>query len=136
VTIVLDASVAAAWLVDDAVSTDAATLLDDGEELAAPDLLGTEVANVLWKRLLRSQFDSPTAERLLRYFFALGIRLEPSSTFLASTLRLAGTLRHPVHDCLYLALAQKLGASIATFDKRMAAAAKAAAIPLWKPRRR
>jgi predicted nucleic acid-binding protein len=45
-------------------------------------------------------------------------------------------MAHPVYDCLYLALAQKRGAELVTLDKRTAAAAKAAGIPLWKPKRR
>jgi predicted nucleic acid-binding protein len=135
-TIVVDASVAAAWLVDDTLSIDAVSLLDEKEELIAPDFLTVEVANVLWKRLMRGELEEEIAEKLLAHFAAVGIKFERSSALVSAGLALARTLRHPVYDCLYLALAQDRGVPLATFDSRMAAAARTAAIPLWTPRRR
>lgn len=134
-TIVVDASVAAAWLVDDARSEEAAAVLGEREDLIAPDLLAIEVSNALWKRIMRGELTVETAEKLLAHLTAIGLALERSVALVSTGLRLAEMLRHPVYDCLYLALAQKRGAELVTLDKRMAAAAKTAGVRLWAPKR-
>jgi predicted nucleic acid-binding protein len=131
-TIVVDASVAAAWLVDDARSEEAAAVLGEREDLIAPDLLAIEVSSALWKRIMRGELAGETAEKLLAHLTSTGLVLERSAALVSTGLRIAEMLRHPVYDCLYLALAQKRGATLATLDKRMAVAAKSAGIPLWK----
>ena len=47
--LVVDASVAIKWVVPEAGSERAITLLDHG--LVAPDLLFSECANILWRKL-------------------------------------------------------------------------------------
>jgi predicted nucleic acid-binding protein len=135
-TIVVDASVAAAWLVADARSEEAVVVLAEQQDLIAPDLLIVEVANALWKRILRDELAEETAEKLLTYLTDAGLDLVPSRTLILPGLRLAYTLRHPIYDCLYLALAQDRSGQLATLDKRMAAAAGAIGLPLWAPNRR
>jgi predicted nucleic acid-binding protein len=48
--LVVDASVAAKWLVTEPLSDRALALLGGANELIAPDLLLPEVGNILWKQ--------------------------------------------------------------------------------------
>jgi len=62
-------------------------------------------------------------EQAITNLLALGIAWTPSAMLLPSAARLAIELGHPVHDCLYLALAVSHAAPIATADKRLQEAA-------------
>jgi predicted nucleic acid-binding protein len=134
-SVVVDASVAVAWLVNDPASDYAAALLTSKEELLAPDLLPSEVANALWKRIVRGETSFELAEQLLPHFVAIGIRLTPAFGLWRAALQLATQLNHPVYDCLYLALAASHDAKLATADKRLIAAASKleSAILIWQP---
>lgn len=52
------------------------------------------------------------------------VRLEASSSFIVDGFRASVELRHPVYDCLYLALAAALDASLVTADRRLVAAVR------------
>ncbi len=134
-SVVVDASAAVAWLVNDPASDYAASLLTSGEELVAPDLLPSEVVNVLWKRVARGETSIEIAEQLLPHFVAIGVRLSPAFSLWRAALQIATRLNHPAYDCLYLALAESEEAKLATADKRLAAAAARldAPVALWKP---
>ena len=54
-------------------------------------------------------------------------RLWPSAELASDALELGFRLRHPLYDCFYLALAQRLDTHLLTADKKFAA--KAAASP-------
>jgi predicted nucleic acid-binding protein len=135
-THVIDASAATAWLTNEPDSSDVATLIANGEDLIAPDLIVAEIGNALWKKSRAGDFDIAHTEEAFKLLNSAGLALTHSGTLVATAVRLADRMAHPVYDCLYLALAQKRGAELVTLDKRMAAAAKAARIPLWKPKHR
>ena len=48
--VVVDASVAAKWLVTESLSDKALALLGGPDDLISPDLLLPEVGNILWKK--------------------------------------------------------------------------------------
>jgi predicted nucleic acid-binding protein len=52
---------------------------------------------------------------------ASGLDLRPSGPLLSRALTLAQRLRHPVYDCIYVALAQAEGATLITADQRLLA---------------
>ena len=60
----VDASVAVKWLFVEEDSADARGLLDD-EELHAPHLLVSEVANAVWRKVRLDQVDRGAAGQLL-----------------------------------------------------------------------
>lgn len=118
--LVIDASVALKWVVEEDGSDAAVALL--GRNLAAPDLLVTETANALWRRVRRGEL---TAEEALRRVDELGrapLELVASEELIGSAVRLAIELGHPVYDCLYLALAIARDCPVVTADARFAAA--------------
>ena len=49
---------------------------------------------------------------------ALTVNWTADAELIDDAVRLAIALNHPVYDCIYLALAQQVGANVVTADKR------------------
>jgi len=116
VTLVVDASVAIKWVVPEILSEHADRVLAGDHDLAAPDLLATEAANALWKKILRKEMSSRDAHEALDLLLHGGLTWHPTHALLPRALDLARLSRHPVYDCVYLALAEQLGATLVTAD--------------------
>ena len=115
--LVVDASVAVKWLVEEA-GTDAAEALLD-RDLAAPPLIRIEVANVLRTQVARGTIDPPGADALMRVLQVAPVVLVPvDDAQERRALEIACDLGHPVYDCLYLALAERTGRTLVTADAR------------------
>lgn len=125
---VVDACVAAKWYFEEPGREAADHLLQEqiagGRELIAPDLIAAELANLLWKKIGRSECDAGAAEAILALWEVDRPQLVPSVLLAARALDLALALDHPVYDCLYLAAAVEYGATFATADRRLARAAR------------
>jgi predicted nucleic acid-binding protein len=127
-TLIVDASVAVKWVVDEPDSDLALALYQNESDLAAPTLIVAEVGNTLWKKCRRKL----VTER------QMALALEALPRFLKQLCELpelaprAGELAvrfdHPIYDCFYLALAQRENAAIVTADERLFAAARKARI--------
>jgi predicted nucleic acid-binding protein len=120
-SIVVDASVALKWVLDEPGS-DAAVALG-GQELIAPALWLIEAANALWRNARIGQLtDHEAAERFSELLNApvATLAMEP---YLAPALDLATAIGHPVYDCVYLALALHHRTYVVTADHRFASAA-------------
>jgi predicted nucleic acid-binding protein len=120
-TVVVDASVAVKWVIPEVLSTEADALRDRAEHLLAPELLLPEAANALWKKLTRGELRAAEAAQALELLMGSGLDLRPSAPLLGRALDLARRLRHPVYDCVYLALAEREGATLVTADQRLLA---------------
>jgi predicted nucleic acid-binding protein len=118
-TFVVDASVVVKWVIPEVLSDRAEALRARADRLVAPDLLPTEVANVLWKKVLRRELSVREAGQALDLVMASGLDLRPSVPLLRRALSLAHRLKHPVYDCIYLALGQSEGATVVTADERL-----------------
>ena len=119
---VVDASVAVKLLVDEPDSDAARELAASGQELHAPRLMASEVANTLWRKARVGEIeraDAGTAMALLR---DMPLRWNDDETVTADAVRLALALDHPVYDCVYLALAHRIGATVVTADRRFVTA--------------
>ena len=114
---VVDASVAAKWLVPEVDSALAVALLDD--ELLAPDLLFAEVANILWKKQFRAEVASAAASAAARWLLLAPLQVHGCADLTTDALTLAIRLQHPAYDCFYLALARRAGCSMVTADRRL-----------------
>ncbi len=131
--IVLDASAVLDGLLDAAAYAALAALLSGaGEPLAAPDLLDVETLSVLrrWER--RGEIDGRRARQALDDLRELPILRYPARILTDRAWRLRHNLT--AYDAQYVSLAQKLPATLATTDERLAAAAEAARVSLWDSR--
>jgi len=121
VSIVIDASVAVKWVLNER-GTDAALALRR-EQLVAPVLWLAEAANALWRHVRLGEL---TAEQALARMTELekapvaSLGIEPD---VSRALELATQSNHPVYDFIYLALAMRHSTHVVTDDRRFAAAA-------------
>jgi predicted nucleic acid-binding protein len=118
-TQVIDASVAANWILPEAGTHAAMQLIGRAERRIAPTLIMAEVCNVVWKRVGRGEAPPEklidTARELPNFFDWLVA--EPDLASRAAAIALA--LDRPVNDCLYLALAEREDARLVTADRRL-----------------
>lgn len=98
----------------------------------APDWAMLECAQALWRKARAGEL---TAEQTLRRYEALeaiGLNLVESAQHGGTALSLALALRHPVYDCVYVALALAEDAIVVTADAGQREVAEAAGVEvLW-----
>jgi len=123
--IVVDASVAIKWYVREADSETAQRILLAPANLHAPGLLRLELANGLWKNWRRKLVSVGQIGEALTSLDRTIERWHVPERLIAAALKLSFALDHPVYDCIYLALAQELGAPLVTADRRLLAIAPA-----------
>lgn len=117
--LVVDASVALKWLVSEEDSDVAGRLFTDIHEIHAPRLMVSEVANALWRKVaLQGLIEIQEAEARLESLSSMAIIWETDEMFCADALRIAAVLEHPAYDCVYLALARRIDATLVTADER------------------
>ena len=119
--IVVDASVAVKWVVNEP-RTEAALALRD-EELIAPALWLAEAANALWRHVRLGELNRNQALARLSELETAPVASLPIEPHVAKALELATEADHPVYDCVYLALALHQQARVVTDDRRFLAAA-------------
>jgi len=125
--IVVDASLAVTWFVEEPGTPVADRLVREaGREggLVAPELLLLEVTAVLGKRAREGKVQPDYPGVSLRRLRRMPIRLTPDAELLDHAVLLSAAVRHPLYDCLYLALARRLDAQLTTLDKGLAALAR------------
>jgi predicted nucleic acid-binding protein len=116
--VIVDASVAVKWVIDEPDAEAAEALLE--QRLAAPSLWLAEAANALWSKCRRKDITEQEVHdgcRMLAQAPVTRIELDP---LLPSAARLALELGHPVYDCFYLAAAQLQDTYLITADRRFA----------------
>jgi predicted nucleic acid-binding protein len=118
-TWVVDASIAVKWVIPEVLSDRADRLRAGHDEMLAPDLLLVEVANALWKKTAGGEISPAEADRAFDLVSESGIDLRPTPPLLGRAMRIARRLKHPVYDCVYLALAEREHASFVTADRRL-----------------
>ena len=118
--IVLDASAAIDWLLQTAAGQRIETrIYQRGESLHAPHLLDLEVAQVL-RRLVREGISSRRADQAIQDLLDLRLARYPHFVFLPRIWRLRDNFS--AYDAAYVALTEKLGATLITRDARLASA--------------
>jgi predicted nucleic acid-binding protein len=116
-TLVIDASIAVKWVVEED-GTAAALILRQHAKLIAPDLLVAECANIFWKKVQRGELTKDEAFLAARLLQTAEIELLPARSLLEAATRIAVELDHPAYGCLYLALAAQRGCQFVTADER------------------
>jgi predicted nucleic acid-binding protein len=127
VSIVVDASVALKWVLDEPGSEAAAALRQ--EELIAPVLWLAEAANALWRGVRIGQLKTEEADNLLSELIVAPVVSFAMAPHLNRALRIATEMGHPIYDCIYLALALHHDTHVITADRRFAAIADRPEMP-------
>ena len=120
ISLVVDASVAVKWLVEEEESETAERLLRGNSELHAPRLLASEVANAVWRKARTGEIGRGEAGMLVHAISEMPLHWHNDEELGADAVRLALALDHPAYDCVYLALAHRIGAQVVTADARFA----------------
>lgn len=121
--LVIDASVAAKWVFTEPDTERAHALWRDAErqgfELVAPEILPAEVANVIWKRVVRGQLDPTEAHTVFGEFKRMCPALIRLASLVDAALALSLQFRRSVYDSLYLALASERSCDLVTADEKL-----------------
>jgi predicted nucleic acid-binding protein len=116
--IVVDASVLAPALIDDAGDGDRLRERLRGERLAAPELIDLDVLSMFRRAARRGGLDERRGSRALADLAVLPLRRVPHLSLLARIWGLRDNLS--VYDAAYVALAEALRAPLLTADRRIA----------------
>ena len=130
-SLVLDASVVVAWLLADEDEPSASVVLTrlEAEVALVPDVWHVEVRNALLVAERRRRVRPGEVDDCLRRVRELAVRTDKEPDIDAA-FALARTHRLSVYDALYLDLALRAEAPLATLDKALARAADAAGVAL------
>jgi predicted nucleic acid-binding protein len=126
--IVVDASIAAKWYLNEPGSTDAATLLSSAAELIAPALIRIEVTGAILRHYREKKLSLERAKEACDLWesdlSAGAVRMVPDASLIIAARALAFQIRHALQDCLYLAAAIEAGsARLVTADPKFHARA-------------
>lgn len=129
--LVVDSSVVGCWCFPDETSpvADAALAAAAVEQVVVPAIWWFEVRNLLLTGERHDRIDPIATAGFLADLetMSIGIDRAPVSE---AILALARRHRLTVYDAAYLELARRLGAPLATLDRKLAAAARAAGVAL------
>lgn len=117
-TLVIDASIAVKWVVEEE-GTEAALRLRKEFRFLAPDLMIAECANILWKKVQRGEMLPDEARLASRLLERAGIEIVGAQGLLEQATDLAIRLSHPAYDCIYLSVARKKKLRFVTADQRL-----------------
>ena len=117
-TLVVDASIAVKWVVEEEGTAEAVRLLQRSR-LIAPELLVAECANILWKKVRRDELSSEEALLAARLLQSADLELTSTRSLMERATQIAIELDHPAYDCIYLALAAARDCLFVTADERL-----------------
>ncbi len=128
--LVIDCSIAAAWLLPDEQSETANRVLAaaTNSNFVVPVLFKLELASVMCSAMRRKRVDASLLSQLAREVQSLPMRFEALS--LSFDALLAGALQYDLtpYDYIYLEMSKRLNFALATLDAKLARAAKAAGV--------
>jgi predicted nucleic acid-binding protein len=127
VTLIVDASIALQWVLQQEYSA-RANMLRNETGLIAPSLIAAEIGSVIWKAVRRGAISRPDAADALNAALLPFEALIAGEALCGRALALAIALAHPIYDCFYIALAERENAQLVTADENMIAAARRAKV--------
>lgn len=126
--VVVDASLAFKWLVKEEHSDEALAIAQywSSQDVrpTAPHFMPVEVANALYKRVVRGELTVEAAKRRINSLVSSGIELRDVPDLHGRALELANELQQrAVYDAHYLALSESLDCELWTADEKFFRAA-------------
>ena len=130
--VVVDASLAVKWLVQEERSEEARATArsweSQGIRMVAPAFMPVEVTNALYRRVIGNEMTVEEAAGLVGILLASGLELRQPPHLYGKALALASELQQgAVYDAHYLALADTLNCELWTADERFYRAASLSA---------
>lgn len=113
---IVDASVAFKWLVEEPGSDQAIAWIGSGTPLAAPTLILSEIGHALTKRVRRGELAAAGADETFARLPSL-LSLFDDAPFMVRAFDLSIALRRGFYDCVYLASAAAMGEQVLTADE-------------------
>ena len=118
--IVIDTNVFAyALLGEPTKRTEATAVLEAAGAIAAPDSVFAELANVAWQWVAHGKADLDQAVDVLRDAEALIDLVVPSAALSVRALELAVQKNHAAYDTIFVALAERQGVPLVTYDAKL-----------------
>lgn len=121
--IVVDASVAVKWLIPETGEDAAKKLLTDRCQLIAPTLIRIEVSAAVLRAFRENRLPEERARgAIAEWQQMLGdgiVHLVPDHEVLGVAVDLSFKSRHPLQDCIYLAVARTMKVELITADDKM-----------------
>lgn len=116
--IVPDASVAVKWYIYEDHTSEADKFLDGTYELHAPELLLPEFANIICKKVRRSELTTRESSIIINAFNRQDIIYHPHRPLFKAAYIGAEMSQQAAYDWSYLALAISLSCELVTADER------------------
>jgi predicted nucleic acid-binding protein len=121
--VVIDTSIAVKWFLPEPLSREADAVLEDARlgriQLAAPDLIIYEFANLLWKLQRRGELGGRDTLSLMRDFELLPVYLVPADVLGSRALAIACQTGCTAYDAAFIALAGELKKPLLTADRKL-----------------
>ena len=116
--VVVDASVAAKWVVAEEHSAGSALLLGC-EEIHAPEHWLAEAVNVLWSKVLKGDLERGDAEERMIALMRAPVIGTPIAGLMSRAFAISVEHAVTIYDSLYVALAVERGIPVVTADARL-----------------
>lgn len=116
---IVDASVAAKWFVEEEYGQAALSVLDERNQLYAPDFLLLEMDNIICKWTRRGVITPAEVTDLRGALYQYPIKYHSFRAYLDIAFFIANQSGQSVYDCLYVALATALNGRMITADRRL-----------------
>lgn len=116
-TLVIDASVVIAALLDTGTEGTWAEHLLESDTVTAPHVMPIEAANILRRAVLRGDVSDAEATVAHHDLLALPVALVPYASIATRAWELRGNLT--LYDACYVALAEALDTPLATLDRKL-----------------
>lgn len=120
--LVVDASVAIKWMIEEHDSALADRWLDESHDFLAPELIVAELISAAWKQRRRGNISDAQYDDIVIRVADGPITYRPLRPLASNAAALARDLDHPIYDCFYLALAAAEDVPMITADRRLIAA--------------
>ena len=116
--VVVDASVAAKWVVAEEHSARAVLLLGC-DEIHVPEHWLAEAVNVLWSKVLKGDLEGSDAEERMTALMRAPVIGAPVAGLMPRAFAISVAHAVTIYDSLYVALAVERGIPVVTADERL-----------------
>lgn len=116
---VVDASVAIKWFFPEDFSEHSERLLSSSVELIFPDLVISEIGNILWKYIARGECSHHEAIAILRQIKSPALHMWSTAIIAEDALVIACRTRRSFYDSVYIALAVRADCRMVTADLKL-----------------